>query len=142
VVAWCSDPNGVLEAESLARRIAVVLGSSPELPVLWRITSRSELIGWLRRAPDLSPLDPERASVMCAMRSLVTDVIDARPRRVPSSSERFSDAFWLNAELVALGYALDAIGPDWIELLAPDLPVDAGLQRQLETKHVAPRKQS
>jgi len=76
------------------------------------------------------------------MRWPVTDVIDARPRRVPPSSERFSDAFWLNAELVALGYALDAIGPDWIELLAPDLPVDAGLRRQLEAKHVASRKQS
>jgi hypothetical protein len=36
----------------------------------------------------------------------------------------------LNIQLVALGYALDAVGPDGIERLSPDPPVEADLRRR------------
>lgn len=134
VVAWCSDPNGVLAAEALARRIAAALGSSDQPPIVWRIASRSELIGWLRRTPDLVLPDPERASLMSAMRSLVVDLVDGRPRRASSSDGVPGDLLSSNAELVALGYALDAIGPHRIELLAPDLPIDVDLRRELRRR--------
>ncbi|HYQ02993.1 MAG TPA: hypothetical protein VER96_30180 [Polyangiaceae bacterium] len=130
VVAWCSDPPGVLTAESLARRIAATLGFAEKQPILWRIASRSELLGWLRRPSDVVPSDPQCASFVSAMRNLVVDLVDSRPR-APAPNEVTNDPYALNAELVGLGYALDAIGPDRIELLAPDLPIDADLRRAL-----------
>ena len=131
VVAWCSDPPGVLAAESLVRRISTTLGFAEKPPILWRIASRSELLGWLRRPSDVVPSDPQRASLMSAMRNLVVDLVDSRPRRAPAPNEVTNDPCSLNAELVALGYALDAIGPDRIELLAADLPIDAELPHEL-----------
>jgi hypothetical protein len=131
VVAWCSDPDGVTAAESLARQIAVALGFREQLPIVWHIASHSALLGWLRQTREVALPNPERAVLISSMRSLIIDVVDARPRTAPSLNGVPAPPVLLNAELVCLGYALDAIGPDRIHLLAPDLPIDATLRRQL-----------
>lgn len=127
----CSDVEGVLAAEALARELATLCGAEGPLDIAWQPASRSEVYrraGPYPRVP--RPTGPERLEELSELfvwcvRALAGANVHWR-RKAEETLTRHGvpvqDALRLLFSLLGQGYAVERMEPGRVVLLCPLLP--------------------
>jgi hypothetical protein len=131
VVSLCSDLEGVLAAEGLARELASLCGAEGPVDIAWRALSRSEVYrraGPYPRVP--RPTGSERLAELSELFIWGVRAISGANVRWRAQAEATlhrhgvpaKEALSLLFSLLGQGYALERIEPRRVVLLCPLLP--------------------